>query len=104
MPHILERKLTTEDGKQPAILYCHCNVGNRREAEQVIELMIEEGFTVYAFDFSVCSLSRSGAHFIQTQADLSTGTSYHTHVVAPSFWPQSHRFDAPSTKPYIVYN
>lgn len=35
------------------MVYCHCNSGSRRDAEEVLYHLLPKGITVFAFDFAV---------------------------------------------------
>ena len=45
----------------PVVIYAHCNSGSRRDAEEVMGLLLPAGITVAALDFSGSGLS-DGAH------------------------------------------
>ena len=38
----------------PIVVYCHCNSGSRRDAEEAIYALLPTGITVFALDFAVC--------------------------------------------------
>jgi len=37
----------------PVVVYCHCNSGSRRDAEEVLHLLLPRGLAVLALDFAV---------------------------------------------------
>ena len=41
------------DGRLPCVVYCHCNSGSRRDAEEVLYHLLPRGMTVFALDFAV---------------------------------------------------
>jgi hypothetical protein len=46
-------RLRGRDGKLPVVVYCHCNSGSRRDAEEAVGHLLPMGIGVVAFDFSV---------------------------------------------------
>ncbi|KAI3434931.1 hypothetical protein D9Q98_002985 [Chlorella vulgaris] len=49
--------VTSSDGRLPCVVYCHCNSGSRRDAEEILYHMLPKGITVFAFDFAGSGLS-----------------------------------------------
>ncbi len=45
--------VTSRDGRLPCVVYCHCNSGSRRDAEEVLYLLLPRGVTVFCMDFAV---------------------------------------------------
>lgn len=45
--------VTSADGRLPAVVYCHCNSGSRRDAEEALFALLPHGITVLALDFAV---------------------------------------------------
>jgi hypothetical protein len=45
--------VTSSDGRLPCVVYCHCNSGSRRDAEEILYHCLPRGMTVMAFDFAV---------------------------------------------------
>lgn len=37
----------------PIVVYCHCNSGSRRDAEEALSVLLPTGITVFCFDFAV---------------------------------------------------
>lgn len=35
------------------VIYCHCNSGSRRDAEEALSCLLPAGITVFCFDFAV---------------------------------------------------
>lgn len=50
--HFLGRNTRPED-EPPITVYCHCNSGSRRDAEEAVYALLPDGITVFAFDFAV---------------------------------------------------
>ena len=50
--HFLGRDTKPED-EPPITVYCHCNSGSRRDAEEAVYALLPDGITVFAFDFAV---------------------------------------------------
>jgi hypothetical protein len=43
----------TVDGRLPVVVYCHCNSGSKRDADEAVVHLVPAGISVVAFDFSV---------------------------------------------------
>ena len=41
------------DGVLPCVVYCHCNSGSRRDAEEALHLLLPHNITVFYLDFAV---------------------------------------------------
>lgn len=39
--------------KLPCVVYCHCNSGSRRDAEEALYVLLPSNITVFAIDFAV---------------------------------------------------
>ena len=39
----------------PIVIYCHCNSGSRRDAEEALHQLLPNGITVFTLDFAVRS-------------------------------------------------
>ena len=37
----------------PVVIYCHCNSGSRRDAEEALHVLLPHGITVFTLDFAV---------------------------------------------------
>ena len=44
---------TTAEHGRPIVVYCHCNSGSRRDAEEAFYALIPQDVTVFCLDFSV---------------------------------------------------
>jgi predicted dienelactone hydrolase len=51
--HYLPMNTQTRDDKLPVVVYCHCNSGSRRDAEEAVWHLLPCGVGVVAFDFTV---------------------------------------------------
>jgi hypothetical protein len=51
--HYLPLDAKPQDGKLPVVIYCHCNSGSRRDAEEALYHLLPCGVGVVAFDFTV---------------------------------------------------
>ena len=40
-------------GGKPLVVYCHCNSGSRRDAEEALHVLMPHGIMVFALDFAV---------------------------------------------------
>lgn len=45
--------VASKDGRLPVVVYCHCNSGSRRDAEEIIYHFLPRHVTVFSLDFSV---------------------------------------------------
>lgn len=41
------------DGQLPCVIYCHCNSGSRRDAEEAVHVLVPLGVSVFTLDFAV---------------------------------------------------
>ena len=50
-------------GGKPLVVYCHCNSGSRRDAEEALHVLMPHGIMVFALDFavSVCTCTDLGS-------------------------------------------
>lgn len=46
-----------KDGRLPCVIYCHCNSGSRRDAEEAVYILIPLGVSVFTLDFAGSGLS-----------------------------------------------
>lgn len=46
-----------KDGRLPCVIYCHCNSGSRRDAEEAVFILIPLGVSVFTLDFAGSGLS-----------------------------------------------
>lgn len=63
--HYFPLDAKSQDDKLPVVVYCHCNSGSRRDAEEAIYHLLPCGVGVVAFDFTVsasCSVLRPTEH------------------------------------------
>ena len=37
----------------PIVVYCHCNSGSRRDAEEALYVLLPQGISVFCLDFAV---------------------------------------------------
>eukprot|EP00882_Tetradesmus_deserticola_P027648 GHRQ01030694.1.p1 GENE.GHRQ01030694.1~~GHRQ01030694.1.p1 ORF type:complete len:102 (-),score=41.41 GHRQ01030694.1:278-583(-) len=51
--HYLPMNAHTRDDKLPVVVYCHCNSGSRRDAEEAVWHLLPCGVGVVALDFTV---------------------------------------------------
>lgn len=51
--HFFPSGVTGKDDKLPCVIYCHCNSGSRRDAEEAVYLLLPMGVSVFCFDFTV---------------------------------------------------
>ena len=54
--------VTGKDGKLPCVVYCHCNSGSRRDAEEALYVLLPQMVTVFTLDFTVSSPGTSLGH------------------------------------------
>lgn len=52
--HFIPEGVEGRDGRLPCVIYCHCNSGSRRDAEEALCILIPLGVSVFALDFAVC--------------------------------------------------
>ena len=45
--------MAEEEGPFPCVVYCHCNSGSRRDAEEAVILLVPQKISVFCLDFSV---------------------------------------------------
>ena len=57
--HFIPSGARSADGRLPCVVYCHCNSGSRRDAEEAVYLLLPMGVTVFAFDFTARRVFRS---------------------------------------------
>ncbi|GIL52108.1 hypothetical protein Vafri_8045 [Volvox africanus] len=55
--HYLPKHVRGKDGRLPCVIYCHCNSGSRRDAEEAICVLIPCGVSVFTLDFAGSGLS-----------------------------------------------
>jgi hypothetical protein len=55
--HYLPLDAKSADGKLPVVVYCHCNSGSRRDAEEAVFHLLPCGVGVVSFDFTVRVMS-----------------------------------------------
>lgn len=55
--HFIPRHVRGKDGRLPCVIYCHCNSGSRRDAEEAICILIPQGVSVFTLDFAGSGLS-----------------------------------------------
>eukprot|EP00882_Tetradesmus_deserticola_P032939 GHRQ01037587.1.p1 GENE.GHRQ01037587.1~~GHRQ01037587.1.p1 ORF type:complete len:253 (+),score=123.41 GHRQ01037587.1:359-1117(+) len=55
--HYLPMNAHTRDDKLPVVVYCHCNSGSRRDAEEAVWHLLPCGVGVVALDFTGSGLS-----------------------------------------------
>lgn len=53
--HYLPLDVKAKEGRLPVVVYCHCNSGSRRDAEEAVWHLLPCGVGVVAFDFTVSS-------------------------------------------------
>lgn len=58
----------------PIVVYCHCNSGSRRDAEEALYVLLPQGISVFCLDFAV-----------RLQPHSSLGRAMHNPTV-PNFW------------------
>lgn len=51
--HYIPLDAKSKDGSLPVVVYCHCNSGSRRDAEEAVWHLLPCGVGVVAFDFTV---------------------------------------------------
>ena len=44
---------TTAEHGRPIVIYCHCNSGSRRDAEEAFYILLPRDVTVFCLDFAV---------------------------------------------------
>ncbi|GFR51828.1 hypothetical protein Agub_g14291 [Astrephomene gubernaculifera] len=55
--HYFPRHVKGRDGRLPCVIYCHCNSGSRRDAEEAICVLVPIGVSVFTLDFAGSGLS-----------------------------------------------
>ncbi|KAG2496724.1 hypothetical protein HYH03_005137 [Edaphochlamys debaryana] len=55
--HFVPKHVRGRDGRLPCVIYCHCNSGSRRDAEEAICVLIPHGVSVFTLDFAGSGLS-----------------------------------------------
>lgn len=74
--HYFPLDAKSQDGKLPVVVYCHCNSGSRRDAEEAVYHLLPCGVGVVAFDFTV-----SAAQHVRCLCQLcAVGSSTRTAV------------------------
>lgn len=71
--HYFPLDAKSQDDKLPVVVYCHCNSGSRRDAEEAIYHLLPCGVGVVAFDFTVsasCSVLRPAQHSSRTEVQM----------------------------------
>lgn len=43
--------MPSADGKLPCVVFCHCNSGSRRDAEEAVKELVPRNITVFCMDF-----------------------------------------------------
>jgi hypothetical protein len=76
--HYLPMSTRTRDDKLPVVVYCHCNSGSRRDAEEAVWHLLPCGVGVVAFDFtvSVCISLAYLASAIEVCCSAAAGVRY----------------------------
>lgn len=69
---------TTAEHGRPIVIYCHCNSGSRRDAEEAFYILLPRDVTVFCLDFAGSGLSDGdwvtlGAHEVE---DLETAVAH----------------------------
>ena len=55
--HFLPVDAKGKDGRLPCVIYCHCNSGSRRDAEEAVYILVPLGVSVFTLDFAGSGLS-----------------------------------------------
>lgn len=55
--HFKPQSMAEEEGPFPCVVYCHCNSGSRRDAEEAVILLIPQKISVFCLDFAGSGLS-----------------------------------------------
>eukprot|EP00210_Caulerpa_lentillifera_P002484 g2381.t1 len=55
--HFKPQLMAEESGPFPCVVYCHCNSGSRRDAEEAVILLIPQKISVFCLDFTGSGLS-----------------------------------------------
>lgn len=68
--HFIPTGVQGVGGLLPCVVYCHCNSGSRRDAEEAVYALIPMGVSVFCFDFTGSGLSEGqwvtlGAHEVE---------------------------------------
>ena len=93
--HFVPLGVEGKDGRLPCVVYCHCNSGSRRDAEEAIFVLIPLGVSVFTLDFAGSGLSEGqfvnlGASEVDDVEVNGQGTGYtlkatHTHTHTHDF-------------------
>ncbi|KAG1670695.1 hypothetical protein FOA52_010971 [Chlamydomonas sp. UWO 241] len=57
--HFVPEGAKGKDGRLPCVIYCHCNSGSRRDAEEAVHILLPLGVSVFTLDFATASPSFS---------------------------------------------
>jgi len=55
--HFVPEDARGKDGRLPCVIYCHCNSGSRRDAEEAVWILLPLGVSVFTLDFAGSGLS-----------------------------------------------
>ena len=61
--HFLGRDVQPSNAP-PITVYCHCNSGSRRDAEEAVYALLPDGISVFTFDFAVSRSKRKQASLL----------------------------------------
>lgn len=67
----------------PCVVYCHCNSGSRRDAEEATMYLLSKGISVFCLDFAVSILSYSIALYSR-HASVSSSSSMSGAATCPA--------------------
>ena len=71
---------TTAEHARPIVIYCHCNSGSRRDAEEAFYILLPRDVTVFCLDFAVrsswLSWQRISFFILGSKSDMFCGRSY----------------------------
>lgn len=76
--HFKPNVVPSADGKLPCVVFCHCNSGSRRDAEEAVKELVPRNITVFCMDFE--GSGRSEGNWVTLGAneveDLTTVVDY----------------------------
>jgi hypothetical protein len=79
--HYLPMNTSTRDDKLPVVVYCHCNSGSRRDAEEAVWHLLPCGVGVVAFDFTVRAAAGTARQTVARN---------HAQIPSSSSWADKH--------------